>query len=439
MTGSTDTGTSIRLRHRILNAGLWVTAGFVLDKAMAAGQLMVVARLLTPGDFGLMAAAAVVMVTLSTLSELGLEQALLTREEFSQQDLAVAWTLAVCRGALLMLGVWVCAAPLAALFKTTELEPLLRVYAISLLIQSLHSPALAGLMRNLEHKRCVQFDLVRRAVETCVTIGLALWWRNAWALVGGQLAGFVVGSLLSYIIAPFMPRLSFAQPSRSYLIQYGRQVNRTTWLIFGVTSGGEFVIGRMLGLEALGLYQIAMVLPLVLSTRFPLLMNQVSLPAYVLLERDRPAVVRGFMIQMVGMASVLGPLSLGMAVWAPTVIEVIGGAKWAAAAGPLKILSVYAFCCGLSTLMGSLHYGLRRPDVQTKIWLVQFLVYAVVLVPFTSAAGLIGSAWALSFAYCIGLILHLYYTRILLLRTGETFAGLCRQEAPHLRALLKGL
>jgi O-antigen/teichoic acid export membrane protein len=414
-------------------------AGFVLDKVMAAGQLMVVARLLMPEDFGLMAAVAVVMVTLLTLSELGLEQALLTRQEFSQQDMAVAWTLAVCRGTFLMLGVWICAAPLAAMFKTTELEPLLRAYAISLLIQSLHSPALAGLLKNLEHKRRVQFDLVRRAVETCVTIGLALWWRNVWALVGGQLAGFVVGSLLSYVIAPFIPRLSFSQPSRSYLLQYGRQVNRTTWLILGVTSGGEFVIGRLLGLEALGLYQIAMVLPLVLSTRLPLLMNQVSLPTYVLLERDRPAVVRGFLLQMVGMASVLGALSLGMAVWAPAIVEVIGGAKWAGAAGPLKILSLYAFCCGLSTLIGSLHYGLRRPDVQTKIWLVQFLVYAVVLVPFTAAAGLIGSAWALSFAYCIGLILHLYYTRILLLRRGETVVGLFRQEAPHLRGLLKGL
>lgn len=439
ITSSADTGIPIRLRHRILNAGLWVTAGFVLDKIMAVGQLMVVARLLTPADFGLMAAVAVVMVTLLTLSELGLEQALLTKPEGSETDMAVAWTLAVCRGTVLMLGVWIFAAPLAALFKTAELEQLLRVFAIGLLIQSLHSPALVWLMKNLEHKRRVQFDLVRRVVETGVTIGLALWWRNAWALVGGQLAGFIVGSLLSYVVAPFRPRLSLAQPSRSYLMQYGHQVNRTTWLIFGVTSGGEFVIGRLLGLEALGLYQIAMALPLLIGTRLPLLMNQISLPTYMLLERDRPAVVRGFLLQMIGMAWLLGPLSLGMALGAPAIVDIIGGAKWAEAVGPLRILSFYALCCGFSTLMGSLHYGLRRPDIQTKIWLVQGIVYALSLVPLTSSAGLSGAAWALSLSYGVGFLLHLYYTRVLLLRSGETVFGLCRQEAPHVWGLLKGL
>ena len=429
----------LRLRHRLLRAGLWVTMGFVLDKVLAAGQLMLVARLLTPVDFGLMAMVSAIMVTLLTVSELGLEQALVTKQSCSPEDLAVAWTLGLCRGAILMVAVWICASPLARFFQAVELESLLRVFAVSLLIQSLRSPALALLTKNLEHKRRVQVDLLRRVVEVSSTIGLALWWPSVWALVGGQLAGFLMGALMSYIMAPFTPQFSLAQPSRSYLMQYGRYVNRATWFIFGVTCGGEVVIGRMLGMEALGLYQMAMVLPLLVGTRIPLLMNQVTLPTYVMLEHERSPVVRGFLLQILSVAPILGAISVTMACAAPYLIDVIGGPSWSAAAAPLTVLSVYSFCCGLSTLMGALHYGLNRPDVQIKVGLVQFVVYAATLIPFTTVDGIVGAAWALSLAYAVGVVVHLYYTRTVLLRNGETVVDLFREEVPHLRGLLRGL
>src|ERR1043165_10151445 len=88
-----------RLRHRILQAGGWAGVGFVLDKVIAAIQLMVVARLLVPADFGVMAASATIVLAFMTISELGLESALIAKAKVDQDDLAVAWTVAIARGA----------------------------------------------------------------------------------------------------------------------------------------------------------------------------------------------------------------------------------------------------------------------------------------------------------------------------------------------------
>ena len=101
-----DEPAPLRLRHRILQAGGWAGSGFVLDKVIAAIQLMVVARLLTPADFGVMAASATIVLAFMTISELGLESALIAKAEVHREDLAVAWTVAIARGVAMAACLW---------------------------------------------------------------------------------------------------------------------------------------------------------------------------------------------------------------------------------------------------------------------------------------------------------------------------------------------
>ena len=402
--------TTVRLRDRVLRAGGWVTAGFVLDKFIAVAQLAILARLLTPSDFGLIAASAVTLLALMTLSEMGIESALVARREVSDTDLAVAWSLSICRASVLTVGLWCGAGLIAEFFRAPELGLLLRVHACALLLQSLQSPALAVLLKQLDLGGRVRLDLCRRVIEVVVSIGLAYWLRDAWALLGGQLTGFAVGSVLSYRVAPWAPRLSFDQDVRKYFVHYAKHLNLTSVLIFGVMSGGEFVVGRTLGTGTLGMYQIALGIPLLLGTRLALLINQVSFPAYAVLQNDNPGMRRALALQLGVLATGLIPLACGVAVFAPEIVNVLFGPQWLAAGDALRILSLFAVCAGLSGVMASLHYGLNRPDIQTRIWMMQFGVYAAVILPFTSWFELTGAAGALSLSMAFGLVLHIRYT-----------------------------
>jgi len=428
-------GAPRRLRQRIVEAGGWVTAGFVLDKLIATGQLIILARLLTPADLGQVAASAVVLLTALTLSEVGLESALVARREVGEADLAVAWTLALARALVLGCGVWVLAGPIAMFFRAPELEGLLRLHSLALLLQGLQSPALALLLRTLDLRQRVRLDLVRRGIEAVATVGLALWLHNAWAVIGGQLIGFALNSALSYRVAPFRPRLSLDRELLRPFLQYAKHLNLTTILIFGVTSGGEYVVGRLLGTAALGVYQVALALPTLIGTRLPLMMNRVSFPAYVLLERDRRAAVRAFGLQFGVMGLLLLPLSVVLALSAPDVVGLLAGEQWREAAEPLRVLALFTLCCGLSVVMGALHYGLNHPEFQTRIWLVQFLIYAVLLVPLTRTQGLTGAAWALSISSAVGFALHLLYTRRLLGSEAWTAFGMLARAAVPVAAL----
>ncbi|MBU6435805.1 MAG: oligosaccharide flippase family protein, partial [Nitrospirae bacterium] len=155
----------LRLRHRILQAGGWAGSGFVLDKVIAAIQLMVVARLLTPADFGVMAASATIVLAFMTISELGLESALIAKAEVDREDLAVAWTVAIVRGVVMAAFLWATADVIGRAMQMPQLASLLRVHAWVLVVQGLQSPAMALVLRNLDLRLRVTMDLVRRVIE----------------------------------------------------------------------------------------------------------------------------------------------------------------------------------------------------------------------------------------------------------------------------------
>ncbi len=399
-----------RLRDRVMKAGGWVTAGFVLDKVIAAVQLAILARLLTPADFGLVAASAVVLLTLLTLSEVGLEPALVTRDEVGERDLAVAWTLSLARGTVLACAVWLLADFVAAFFRTPELKYLLRVHAVVLIIQGVQSPALALLLRNLDLKRRVQLDLTRRVIDAGATIALAVWLRSVWALLLGQILGQIVSSALSYRLAPFHPRFSLHRTTLGYFFRYGKHLNLTSILILGVMSGGEIVIGRVLGMDALGFYQIALTIPALIGARAAYVMKHVSFPTYAILKTDPRGTVRAFAFQTGLVGLVLIPVAVGVALAAPDLVRIVFGPQWLGAVEPLQILCVYAVCAGLSGMMASLHYGLDRPELQTRIWAFQFLLYGSLILPLTYRFGLPGAACSLALSSILGLVLHVRYT-----------------------------
>ncbi len=124
---------AVRIRHRVLEAGGWAMAGFAVEKGIGFLQLIVLTRLLLPGDFGLMAASAAVLLAIQTFSELGLEPAVIAKPNLTDEDLRVAWTLSVIRGFVLTLGLWGLADVIADSMRIPELGFFLRVHAVGVL------------------------------------------------------------------------------------------------------------------------------------------------------------------------------------------------------------------------------------------------------------------------------------------------------------------
>lgn len=400
----------VRIRHRVLEAGSWATAGFVVEKGIAFLQLIVLTRLLLPGDFGLMAASAAVLLAIQMVSELGLEPAVIAKPNLTDEDLRVAWTLSVIRGLLLTVGLWSVAGLIAGAMKIPELTLFLRVHALGILLQSFRSPALIVLLKQLDLRRRVSFDLSRRLVESIATIGLAWWWQSAWALVGGQLIAFLFSSLLSFWIAPCRIRWSLERAAFRGLWNYGRYQNMTAWFLFAVMSGGDFVVGRLQGAAGLGQYQLAMAIPTMIGIRAMSMISQITMPTYALIQNDRPGVLRALSLQMSLTGMVVVPMAMMVAIVAPYLVPFLFGPSWAAAVEPLRVLCLFAIAAAFCSVMAAFHCGANRPELQTRIWALMCACYVPMVIPFTMMWGLVGAAWALTVTFLVGLGLHLKAT-----------------------------
>lgn len=417
----------LRLRQRILHAGWWTGGGFLFDKVIAAVQLAVLVRILTPADFGVMAASAAVLLAMLTISELGLESALIAKEIVSEDDLAAVWALSVARGLLMATGIWIMAGVIGEIMRMPVLESLLRVHAWALIIQGFQSPALTLMLKKLDLRRKVALDVVRRIGEAVVTLTIAVLYRTVWALVIGQLVGLMIGSLLSFRIAPFTPGRSIKLSALSYFVRYGAHLNLTTLCAFCVMTGGELVIGRRLGPEALGFYQVALAIPLLIGARATALMQQISVPTYASLQRDQPSLVRVFDLQMGLVGIVYIPLAVTIGSLAPSMVPIVFGLQWTGISDSLQVFCIYSICAGYASVMASLHYGLGRPALQVKSWFAQCALYLTMIVPMTVSLGVFGAAVSLTASYIVGTTIQVMETRRLLgASTDETFTSLGR-------------
>lgn len=430
-----ETVTTPRLRDRILHAGGWVGGGFLFDKVVAAVQLVVLARILTPADFGIMAASAAVLLAILTLGELGLESSLIAKEHVTDDDLATAWTLSALRGLVMASGVWLLAGLVSDLMRMPLLEPLLRVHAWALVIQGFYSPAMAVLMKTLDLKGRVTLDVVRRSIEASVTLTIALIYRTVWALVIGQLAGLVVGCLLSFWITRFIPRWSLKRSALSYLLRYGSRLNLTTICAFVVMTGGELVVGRVLGAEALGMYQVALAIPLLIGARATSLMQQISVPTYASLQQDQLGIARVFNLQVGLVGIIYIPLAMMIGTLSPIIVPLMFGPQWIGIVDPLRVLCLYVVCSSYASVMASLHYGMRRPDLQMRTWVGQCLVYLALIAPMTISYGIVGAALSLTLSYLFGTVTQAWVSRRLLGPScHDTFLSLSRTGSLGLMA-----
>jgi O-antigen/teichoic acid export membrane protein len=171
-------------------------------------RLLILARLLAPDDFGLLAISMVAIDVMTRMTDFGLSPALVQRESSERLHYDTAWTVGLVRASLVT-GIVLLVAPLVAdLFNDPRATNLIRVLAFRPLFESLASIKMAELIRNLRFRDLTFIKLPEALVNTIVAVALAPT-IGVWTLVAGVLAGQLAVLIISYILAPHRPRLSF--------------------------------------------------------------------------------------------------------------------------------------------------------------------------------------------------------------------------------------
>ncbi len=327
--------------QQILSGLGWSTAATVVSAACQVVFMAVLARLLEPAAFGLMAMAAIAMRFAGYFSQLGFAQALIQRRELEAKDTTAALLMALALGSALyvvMLG----AAPLfAAAFQAPELVRLIGVLGLSLLLGPIGSLPLALLRREARFK-CVNAIEVLAYVLGFggVGIGCAAAGLGVWSLVAATLSQQAV--VLAGGFAALRYPLSWPVPRAAYarLWQFGSRYSLIGFVEFLGCNLDTMFVGRAFGKSELGLFNRASTLTS-LPVEFGVsAVNKVLFPALAGMQHDRLRVADGFQMLLLGIGLFSSALACGIAGGAADVVALLLGAKWAAI---VPLVSVIAF------------------------------------------------------------------------------------------------
>ena len=380
-----------QIARKSIHGIFWNYASFALGKGLVLVTTAVLARLLTPEEFGLVAFATIAIDYLAILKDLGLGAALIQRRQNIDEAANTVFTMNLLLGAGLTLITFVMAPLVAAFFQEPLVTPMLRWLGFSFVLTALGSVHIVRLQRELEFRRKLVPDLGRSIVKGVVSIGLALTGFGVWALIVGQIAGVVIGVILAWIVFPWRPRLTINFGLASGLLRYGLALVGVDALNIATDNLDYIIIGRVFGNTALGIYTLAFRLPELLVLNPLWVMAGAVFPAYATLQEHPETLRRGFLATVRFVEILCVPLSLGLMLVADPLVRVIFGEQWLAAIPIVRILALFVLIRSISFNAGDVYKAVGRSDILVKLELLNMVVLVPLLL-FGSNFGLIGVA-----------------------------------------------
>lgn len=384
---------------RIVNGIAWKAASQITLQLTRMVVALILARLLTPHDWGLAAMVLVFSGFVVVFTDNALGTALIQRRELHDGDRStVFWFSAVVGLVLALVGIAL-AGPLASFYGEDEVRWLFVALSCGFVVSALGTTQMALLVREMQFARLELRQIAATLTGAAVGIGLALAGKGAWAIVGQILGEAVMSTLLLWVLSPWRPSLTFSTASLRRLGGFAGNVFAENVLWQAGRTVASAMIGRGLGAAALGTYTLATTVILMPFARLAAPLQQVFFPAFSRIndDRDRMADIWIRATRLVGAFSI--PALVGLLVVAPDFVQVVLGPKWAEATTVIRILAVVGIVQSLHTLNGEVLMALGRAGT--------LLRYTALWTAATLAAVAIGLRWELTgvaVAYAIAIV-----------------------------------
>jgi lipopolysaccharide exporter len=373
--------------QRALAAGGWAFSARTLVSAAGFARTLVLARLLSPHDFGVMGAVYLILGAIEALTGTGFETALVQRRHDVEQFYDSAFTLQALRGIVLAVLLWLAAPLAAAFFRGPILVPVLRAAALVLVLRGLANPAKARLMRELRYRALFWWTFPEVVIGLGVAIGLGVILRTVWALVIALIAGQAVATVVSHLMARRRLRLALDWARLREIAHYSKWVLATGIVSFLSLQGDNGFVAKALGIAALGFYQVAFRIAELPVTGFTQAVSQVALPALSALQDERERLASWYFAAQRVVLLVHGTFAAVVALFAAPLTRALLGARWLPMVPALKILAVAMLLRSVAALAGTLFNALGEPRFAYRLQAWRFAILAATIYPLTRLLG----------------------------------------------------
>lgn len=385
------------LRSQALSGFRWTASVRLLSQVITWAITLIVIRLLTPSDYGLLAMATVFVSILAMFSEMGLGAAVVQKAEVDvtllRRVFGVVLAIHFSLAALLAL-----TAPLiASFYGEPRVTPVIQALSFQFVLAGFAVIPDAQLQRRMEFRNRSLLDLSGAIIASLTTLVMAFSGAGVWALVAGSLLSQTWKTIGINWLSPFPHWPDFSLSGMRSMLRFGGQIaaSQLFWMVFSQVD--ILLCARWLGKEVLGFYSVAMHLASLPNQRISGLVNQVAFPAFSNMQKDIARVGANTLAGVRILSFFAFPILWGLSSVAPELVDVILGSRWASAAIPLQALGLIMPLRMMGNFVQVAVQGIGRSDI-----VLRNAMTAALIAPMAFFAGIYwGGLFGLSLAWLV--------------------------------------
>lgn len=401
------------LTHRAAHATWWSALEITARYGVQFVVMIVLARLLTPADFGLIAMLLVFTTFAALLVDAGFGTALVQRQQTTDNDETTVFLTSLCMAVVLAAILWMAAPAIAVFYSQPTLTPLTRLLLFVLPLSALAAVPDALLTQRLDFRARASAEIIASLCSGVLAVALAWQGFGVWSLAWQAIAAIGMRALLLWLFSGWRPRGRFDTSSFRGLFRFGGYMLMANLLNTFSIRLQSLLIGRMFDSRALGYYTLAQNTEQAPAQFMSGVLNRVGLPVLSTVA-DQPAKLIGALRLSLRVAIfVFVPCMVGIAVVAHSLIIVLYGSRWTPAASLLSVLAIAGMFWPLHVLNLAAIGALGRSDLVFKLEIIKRVV-SIPLIVAGSFYGVLAVAWAVLVSSVFGVIVNTWYSHKLL-------------------------
>jgi lipopolysaccharide exporter len=387
----------------------WLGFFRVASRGVSYIRIAILARLLTPLQFGLADVALIVLGVTEIFTETGVNLFLIQQKEKIDKYIDTAWVVSIIRGGLISLLIVLSAQIVSIFFQNPEIYNFLIFTALIPVVRGFINPSVVLLVKELDFRKEFYFRTSIFIVEVVVSVYLAFVLRSSIAIIAGILAGAIFESIVSFMIVKPTPAFKYNYDIFREILKSGKWFTMTGIFSYLYHNGDNIAVGRILGTAPLGLYQRVYSISILPITEVSDVILKVTYAVFAKISSDVARLRRAYLKSIVSVCVIVIPVGSVFFFFPEQTIRIILGEQWIEAAPALKVLAVFGVLRAISLSSVAPFYALKRQELVTRITFVAFLGLLVTIVPFVTYWGIVGAAYSALIGVFLSVPLTVYY------------------------------
>ncbi|MGM0503943.1 MAG: MOP flippase family protein [Bacteroidota bacterium] len=369
---------------------------------------VILARLLSPDDFGMFAMITVFSNLGLLFKDFGFGHALIYDKDPSKNEFDSVFVLNLITGIFLTTLFFFLAPVIAGFYNEPRLTNLTKVFSVVFFIQSFGLVNLVELKKRIDFKRLAVIENTSLLISSLIAIALAYYGFGVWSLVARTIMNMTLRTIIVFFVSSYRPGLNLNIKVIKKLWRYSINVSANGFLTYWMRNLDNLMIGKMIGQQSLGIYNMAYQIMLFPIRNISNTIKDVLFPSFSSIKNDINVIRSVYLKVIQTIALITFPMLAGIAILSEPFVLIVLGDKWEPMIPILSLLALVAIPQSIFTVNGTIYLNTGRPDIPLKINLISLPLYAIGFYVGLKLNGVIGMVYAYITIYTL-LIFPIYY------------------------------